>query len=200
MKINIESNTPRSTVADFLARTWWLMAVRGLIAILFGVIAFIAPAVTILTLVYLFGAFAIANGILSLVLAFKAPKGSRLGGLVFGGILGIIAGFVAFLMPAITALSLVILVGAWAIATGVMEIVAAVKLRKVITDEWLLVLAGMASIAFGLIVFFLPGAGALALTWWIGAYAIAFGAVLVILAFKMRHLKDEFGPTTPRMA
>jgi uncharacterized membrane protein HdeD (DUF308 family) len=200
MNTDIEVITLRGTVADFLARSWWLMAIRGLIAVLFGVIAFIAPGVTMLTIVFLFGTFAIANGILSLVVAFKAPKGSRLGGLIFGGIVGIIAGAIAFLVPGLTALSLVILVGAWAIATGVMEIVAAVKLRKVITNEWLLVLAGVASIAFGVIVFFLPTAGALALTWWIGAYAIAFGVLLIILAFKMKHWKDELSVATPRMA
>jgi uncharacterized membrane protein HdeD (DUF308 family) len=199
MNTYIEVNT-RGTVAEFLARSWWLMAIRGLIAVLFGVVAFIAPAVTILTLVYLFGAFAMANGIMSLVVAYKAPKGSRLGGLIFGGIIGLIAGAIAFLMPGITALSLVILVGAWAIATGVMEIVAAVKLRKVITNEWLLVLAGVASIAFGTIVFFVPTAGALALTWWIGAYAIFFGVLLIMLSFKMKHWKDDFTSATPRMA
>jgi uncharacterized membrane protein HdeD (DUF308 family) len=200
MNTNIEINAARGTVAEFLARSWWLMAIRGLIAVVFGVVAFIAPAITILTLVLLFGAFAMANGILSLILAYKAPKGSRLGGLIFGGILGIIAGLIAFLMPGITALSLVMLVGAWAILTGVMEIVAAVKLRKVITNEWLLVLAGIASIAFGVIVFFVPSAGALALTWWIGAYAIFFGALLIVLAFKMKHWKDEFSSSVVHMA
>jgi uncharacterized membrane protein HdeD (DUF308 family) len=198
--MNTDIDFSRGTVAEFLARSWWLMAIRGFVAVLFGVTAFIAPKVTILTLVYLFGAFAMANGILSLIVAFKVPKGSRLGGLIFGGILGIIAGAVAFLMPEITALGLVILVGAWAIATGVMEIVAAVKLRKVITDEWLLVLAGVASIAFGTIVFFVPAAGALALTWWIGAYAIFFGVLLIMLSFKMKHWKDVFTSAMPRMA
>jgi uncharacterized membrane protein HdeD (DUF308 family) len=197
MKTYIEVNTSRGTVAEFLAQSWWLMAVRGLIAILFGVVAFIAPAVTILTLVFLFGAFAMANGILSLVVAYQAPKGSRLGSLIFGGILGIIAGLIAFLMPGITALSLVILVAAWAITTGIMEIVLAVKLRKVITNEWLLVLAGVASLAFGVTVLFLPGVGALALTWWIGAYAVAFGVLLIILSIKMKHWKDEFSAGHP---
>jgi len=200
MSTYIEVNASRGTIAEFLAQSWWLMAIRGLIAVIFGVVAFLAPAVTILTLVFLFGAFAIANGILSLVLAYKLPKGSRLGGLIFGGILGIIAGIIAFVMPGITALSLVILVGAWAIVTGIMEIVAAVKLRKVITNEWLLVLAGVASISFGAIVFFLPIAGALALAWWIGAYAFAFGVLLIILAFKMRHWSAEFSSATPRPA
>jgi uncharacterized membrane protein HdeD (DUF308 family) len=192
MTTYIETSTTRGAVAEFLAQSWWLMAIRGLIAVLFGVVAFIAPIVTLLTLVFLFGAFAIANGILSLVLAYQAPKGSRLGGLIFGGILGIIAGLIAFLLPGITAFSLVILVGAWAMTTGVMEIVAAVKLRKIISNEWLLVLAGLASVAFGAIIFLMPAAGALALTWWIGAYAIAFGALLIVLSFKMKHWKDEF--------
>lgn len=198
--MNTDIDFSRGTVADSLARSWWLMAARGLIAILFGVVAFIAPAVTILTLVYLFGTFAIANGIMSLVVAYKAPKRSRLGGLIFGGVIGIIAGAIAILMPGLTALSLLMLIGAWAIATGIMEIVAAVKLRKVITNEWLLVLAGGASIAFGAMVFFVPAAAALALTWWIGAYAILFGVLLISLAFKMRHWKNEFTSATPRMA
>lgn len=199
MNTYIEVDT-RGTVADFFARSWWLAAIRDVIAVLFGVVAFIAPAVTILTLVYFFAAFAVANGVMSLVVAFKAPKGSRLGGLILGGIIGLIAGAIAFLMPGITALSIVILIGAWAILTGVMEIVAAVKLRKVITNEWLLVLAGIASIAFGAIIFIVPAVGALALTWWIGAYAIFFGVLLIILAFKMKHWKGDFTSATPRMA
>lgn len=198
--MNTDIDSSHGTAAGFLAQSWWLMAIRGLIAILFGMVAFIAPAITLLTFVYLFGAFAMANGIMSLVVAYKAPKGSRLGGLIFGGVLGIIAGALAFLMPGITALGLVILIGAWAIATGVMEIVAAVKLRKVITNEWLLILAGVASVAFGTIVFFVPTAGALALTWWIGAYAILFGVLLIMLSFRMKHWKDEFASATPRMA
>jgi uncharacterized membrane protein HdeD (DUF308 family) len=200
MTTTSDINTTGASVADLLARNWWLLALRGLVAVIFGVLAFVWPEVTILTLVYLFGAYAMANGILAFVVAYKAPKGySRLGSLIVGGVISIAAGIIAFLLPEITALGLVILIAAWAIVTGVLEIVAAMRLRKVITNEWLLVLAGIASIAFGVVAFFMPSASALALMWWIGAYTLAFGVLLLVLAFRMRHWKG-FSPTAPRMA
>ncbi len=103
-------------------------------------------------------------------------------------------------MPRITALGLLILIAAWAIVNGIMEIVAAIKLRKVITNEWLLVLAGLASIVFGVLLFLLPGPGALILVWWIGSFALVFGILLMILAFKMRGLKGFTTATIPRTA
>ena len=133
------------TVVDTFRLNWWLLALRGLIAVVFGVLAFMWPGATLITLVWLFGAFAMVNGILSLVLAAKTPKGyPRVGSLILGGLLGILAGFLAFVMPGITALGLLILIAAWAIVTGVMELVAAVRLRKIITNEWLLILAAIA--------------------------------------------------------
>src|SRR5207253_8282059 len=133
------------TVADTLGRNWWLLALRGLAAVVFGVLAFVWPGATLITLVWLFGAFALTNGILSLVLAAKTPKDyPKVGSLILGGLLGILAGLLAFVMPGITALDLLILIMAWAIVTGVMELVAAVRLRKIIANEWLLVLAGIA--------------------------------------------------------
>ena len=173
-----------------LKLNWWLLALRGLVAVLFGVLAFMWPGATLITLVWLFGAFALVNGILSLVLAAKTPKGyPKVGSLIFGGLLGILAGLLAFVMPGITALGLLILIAAWAIVTGIMELVAAVKLRKIINDEWLLVLAGIASVVFGVILLFQPAAGALALIWLIGAWAFVFGILLMILAFRMRNWK-----------
>ncbi len=143
-----------------------------------------------ITLVWLFGAFALVNGILSLVLAAKTPKGyPKVGSLIFGGLLGILAGLLAFVMPGITALGLLILIAAWAIVTGIMELVAAVKLRKIINNEWLLVLAGIASVVFGVLLLFQPAAGALVLIWWIGAWALLSGILLMILAFRMRNWK-----------
>ena len=159
-------------------------------AVLFGVLAFMWPGATLITLVWLFGAFALVNGILSLVLATKAPKGyPKVGSLIFGGLLGILAGLLAFVMPGITALGLLILIAAWAIVTGIMELVAAVKLRKIINNEWLLVLAGIASVVFGVLLLFQPAAGALVLIWWIGAWALLSGILLMILAFRMRNWK-----------
>src|ERR1700737_1124 len=179
-----------ATVVHTFKLNWWLLALRGLVAVLFGVLALMWPGATLITLVWLFGAFALANGILSLVLAAKAPKGyPRFGSLIFGGLLGILAGLVTFVMPGITALGLLILIAAWALVTGILEIIAAIRLRKIITNEWLLILAGIASVAFGVILFLQPAAGALALIWWIGAWALIFGILLIVLAFRMRNWK-----------
>jgi uncharacterized membrane protein HdeD (DUF308 family) len=179
-----------ATMVHTLKLNWWLLALRGLVAVLFGVLAFMWPGATLITLVWLFGAFALVNGILSLVLAAKTPKGyPKVGSLIFGGLLGILAGLLAFVMPGITALGLLILIAAWAIVTGIMELVAAVRLRKIINNEWLLVLAGIASVVFGVILLFQPAAGALALIWLIGAWALLSGILLMILAFRMRNWK-----------
>ena len=179
-----------ATVVETLQLNWWLLALRGLVAVLFGVLAFVWPGITLITLVWLFGAFALVNGLLSLVLAAKAPKGyPRLGSLIFGGLLGILAGLVTFVMPGITALGLLILIAAWALVTGILEIIAAIRLRKIITNEWLLILAGIASVAFGVILLLRPAAGALALIWWFGAWALIFGILMIVLALRMRNWK-----------
>jgi uncharacterized membrane protein HdeD (DUF308 family) len=179
-----------ATMVDTFRLNWWLLALRGLVAVLFGVLAFVWPGATLITLVWLFGAFALVNGLLSLILAAKAPKGyPRIGSLILGGLLGILAGLLTFVMPGITALGLLMLIAAWAIVTGIMEVVAAIRLRKIIANEWLLILAGIASIAFGVILFLRPAAGALALIWWIGAWALIFGILLIVLAFRMRNWK-----------
>jgi len=192
--INDDINAAEALVADTFTRNWWLLAIRGLAAVLFGVLAFMWPGLTLLTLVFLFGIYAVVNGVLALAVAYKARKGyPRFGALVIEGVLSIVAGVIAFAMPGITALSLLILIACWAIVTGVFEIVAAVRLRKAVTHEWLLVIAGIASIAFGVLVMIMPGAGALALVWWIGAYTFAFGVLLMLLAFRMRHWKS-MGP------
>jgi uncharacterized membrane protein HdeD (DUF308 family) len=164
---------------------------RGLAAIIFGILAFIWPAITLLGLMILFGAFAFVNGILSLMLAAKAPKGyPRFGSLILGGILGIIAGVVTFFWPALTAAGLLILIAAWAILTGILEIVAAIRLRKEIVNEWLLALVGILSVIFGVLLLLQPAAGAVVLIWWIGAYALVFGILLLILAFRVRSWKN----------
>src|SRR6266850_3802387 len=186
---NVQTSEP-ATVVHTLKLNWWLLALRGLVAVVFGVLALMWPGATLLTLVWLFGAFALMNGILSLILAAKTPKGyPKVGSLILGGLLGILAGLLTFVMPSITALGLLILIAAWAILTGIMELVAAVRLRKIISNEWLLVLAGIASVIFGVILLIQPAAGALVLIWWIGAWALLFGILLMILAFRMRNWK-----------
>jgi uncharacterized membrane protein HdeD (DUF308 family) len=186
-----------ATVVHTFRLNWWLLALRGLVAMLFGVLAFMWPGATLITLVWLFGAFALVNGILSLVLAAKTKGYPKVGSLIFGGLLGILAGLLAFVMPGITALGLLILIAAWAIVTGIMELVAAVRLRKIINNEWLLVLAGIASVVFGILLLFQPAAGALVLIWWIGAWALLSGILLMILAFRMRNWKGLIAVGTP---
>jgi uncharacterized membrane protein HdeD (DUF308 family) len=188
MNGDIDLTAASGTLAELLRRHWWLLALRGLAAVLFGILAFAWPGLTIFWLVCFFGAYALINGILSFVLAAKAPKGSGIVGLVLGGLLSVAAGLVTFFWPALTALGLLILIAWWAIFNGIMEIVSAIRLRKVIRNEWLLVLAGVASIVFGVLLLLQPAVGALVLIWWIGAWALFFGVLLMALAFRMRHL------------
>ena len=193
-------NEAESHSSNSLAHNWWMLALRGLVAIVFGVLAFVLPGMTLLTLVFLFGVYAIVNGVLALVHAFSAPKGyPRFGALIFTGIISIAAGVLAFVWPGITALSLVLLIAAWAIVNGVFEIATAIRLRRVIEHEWLLALAGILSVLLGIVMLLQPGAGALALVWWIGGFAIAFGVLLVALAFRVRRAGPavHFHPATP---
>lgn len=173
---------------ESLARNWWAVGIRGIAAIIFGVLAFIWPDITLIALALLFGAYALVDGVLSLVAAIRGVPRVAQGRwlLALEGILGIAAGILAFIWPDITALVLLLLIGAWAIVTGVLEIIAAVRLRREIEGEWVLALAGLASIVFGALVFINPSAGALAVVWLIGAYAIIFGIALLVLAWRLR--------------
>jgi uncharacterized membrane protein HdeD (DUF308 family) len=175
---------------DILAHNWWAIALRGLFAVLFGIAAFVWPALTLAILVILWGAYALVDGLLNLAAAVRAAQMKMTWWpLVLEGILGIAAGVVAFLWPGITALALLYLIAAWAILTGIVEIIAAVRLRNVISGEWLMALAGLLSIIFGVILIAAPGAGALAVVWTIGAYALVFGIVLIALGFRLRGLQ-----------
>lgn len=181
-------NATENHISNTLSQHWWMLAVRGVVAIIFGVLAFALPGMTLLTLVLLFGAYAFINGVLALIHALSAPKGyPRFGGLLFTGIISLAAGVLAFAWPGITALSLVVLIAAWAIVNGIFEIATAIRLRQVIQHEWLLALAGVLSVLLGLVMLVQPGVGALALIWWIGAFAVAFGVLLVVLSFRVRR-------------
>ncbi len=177
--------------ADLLARNWWAVALRGVAAIVFGVLAFVMPGITLLVLVMLFGAYAIVEGVLNLIAAVRGRAGTPWWALVLEGIVSIAAGVIAFAVPGLTALALLYIIGAWAVVTGVLEIVAAVRLRNRITGEFWLALSGVLSVAFGVLLFVAPVAGALAVVFWIGAYAVVFGAVLVALAFRLRRWRAE---------
>lgn len=168
-------------------RAWWLVALRGVAAVVFGVLAFVWPAVTILALVVLWGAYALADGILSFIAAFRVRERSKpMWALLLIGVLGVAAGIVTFLWPGITALALLMLIAAWAFVTGIFQIVAAIRLRKEIKHEWLLALSGALSVAFGVLMLLSPGAGALAMLWVIAAYAIVFGVLLIVLGFRLK--------------
>jgi uncharacterized membrane protein HdeD (DUF308 family) len=178
--------TPRPML-HALAKAWWLVLLRGILSIAFGVLAFVWPAITLFALVALYGAFALVDGILALVGAFTGRlKPMPAWWLVLVGIAGIAAGIVTFLWPGITAIVLVMFIGAWAIVHGVFEIIGAIQLRKEIENEWWLILSGVLSVIFGLVVMAMPGAGALGLIWAIAAYSIAFGITWVMLAFRLR--------------
>ena len=183
-----------------LSHNWWILALQGLLAMLFGVLAFVLPKMTLLTLVFLFGAYALANGVLALGHAFSSPKGyPRFGALIASGLISIAAGVLAFVWPGITALSLVLIIAAWAIVNGIFEIAMAVRLRRVLNREWMLALAGVLSILLGVVIAFRPAAGALALLWWIGGVAIVFGVLLLALGFRLRRglLADSMQPAMP---
>jgi uncharacterized membrane protein HdeD (DUF308 family) len=173
---------------ESLARNWWAVGIRGIAAIIFGVLAFVWPGITLIALALLFGAYALVDGVLSLVAAIRGVPGAASGRwmLLLEGVLGIAAGILAFIWPDLTALVLLLLIGAWAIVTGVLEIIAAIRLRREIEGEWVLALAGLASIVFGALVYINPSAGALAVVWLIGAYAIVFGIALLVLAWRLR--------------
>jgi uncharacterized membrane protein HdeD (DUF308 family) len=173
-----------------LARNWWLLLLRGVAAIVFGVLAFLWPGVTLLTLVFFYGAYVLVDGALALWAAV-----TRAGGmaprwwLALVGVLGVVAGLLTFFWPGVTALVLIMFMGAWSLVRGVFEIVGAIQLRKEIDNEWMLILGGVLSVIFGLGVMLLPGAGALALIWVIAIYAVAFGIVTVLFALRLRkHL------------
>jgi uncharacterized membrane protein HdeD (DUF308 family) len=172
---------------DRMSRDWWIIALQGVAAIAFGVLALVWPSITLLALVYLFAAYALVDGVLALVRGFRRGGG---GGIdwwqVVLGIVAIAAGVIAFAAPDITAYALLLVIAAWAIASGALELVAAYQLREVIRREWLLVLDGVISILFGVALIAFPSAGALAVVWLIGAYAIASGIIMLVLAFRMR--------------
>jgi uncharacterized membrane protein HdeD (DUF308 family) len=167
---------------------WWALALRAAAAILLGIVALVSPIVTLATLVTLFGVYAIADGVLAIVAAVRGVRNHDHWGWMFvEGIIGVAAGAVAIVDPAIGALAFTWLVAAWALVTGAFEIAAAVKLRRIMSGEWLLALAGVLSVILGIVVAALPGLGAVLLVTWIGAYAIVYGVVTLALAWRIRQ-------------
>ena len=178
---------------ETLKRHWWVPVLRGIAAVLFGIMAFVYPGLTVAVLVLLFGAWILVDGVFRVIGAIGHRASDKEWGFdLIIGIMGIIIGFLTFHAPRITALALIIYIAAWALMIGATEIALAIKLRREIKGEWFLILMGLLSIAFAMMLLWNPLPGALALVWLIGSYAIAFGILAVILGFRLRSL-----PTLP---
>jgi uncharacterized membrane protein HdeD (DUF308 family) len=175
-----------------LAQNWWAVALRGAFAVLFGALAIALPGITLTALILLWGIYAIVDGAFAIVSGVRAGRRQeRWGALIVEGIADIIAGAIAVFLPAVAAVAFVYLFALWAFVTGIIEIVAAIRLRREIAGEWLLGLTGVLSVLLGIYVAVFPGIGLLALVWMIGGYAIVFGIILIALALRLRRVAGE---------
>jgi uncharacterized membrane protein HdeD (DUF308 family) len=185
-------NTIEDHFASLLSRAWWLLLLRGLIAIAFGVLTWRHPGLSLAALILLFGFYALFDGILDAGTAlFGGHDQDHRWTLFLGGLVGIGIGLITLSSPGLTAFALLFYVAIWAIARGVLEIVAAIRLRQEIHGEWLLILGGLASVALGVMLIAQPAAGALTVLWLIGGYALVFGVISVMLAFRARSFSHE---------
>lgn len=179
-----------------LTRNWWALALRGIAAIIFGVLAFIWPGLTLLVFVTLFAFYAIIDGIFATMAAVRGQSTEeKWWALLLEGVLGITAGALALFLPGITALILLYIIAFRSLIFGIFEIVTAIRLRREISNEWMAVLSGVASVLFGVLLLLFPGAGALAVIFWIGAYAVIFGVLLLGLGIRLR----AHGRTSPAL-
>ena len=169
-----------------LSHNWWTLVLRGLAAVLFGILAYVWPDITFTVLVLFFGAYALWDGVFALIGAFRTQS-ERRWILVLEGLVGIAAGLVTFFWPGAATLAILTIIAAWAIVTGVFEIIGAIRLRKEIEGEWFLLLSGLLSVLFGIALVIWPVAGLVAVTWMIGAYAIVFGILLIVLGIRLRN-------------
>jgi uncharacterized membrane protein HdeD (DUF308 family) len=183
-----------AAMSAILAQNWWAVVLRGVCGVIFGLIALFMPGATILGLVLLFSAYLLADGVFGIVAAIRAAsRHERWGLLLLEGIVNIAVGALALVWPGLTALAFLLMVAGWARVTGVLEIVAAFKLH-VEYGRWWLVLGGLASVVFGVLLVIAPLAGLVVPTWWLGAYALVFGIMLLVLGFRLRAKKEEAPP------
>lgn len=176
-----------SLMVHALAKNWWLILLRGICAVIFGLLTFAWPGVTLAILVLFYGGFAFADGVLALIAAITGGNKTPRWWLAMVGLLGIAVGIVTLMMPGMTALVLLYFIAFWAITIGSMQIAGAIRLRKEIDNEWMLIASGIISVLFGLILIVSPGAGALGLLFVIGVYAVIHGIVLITLAMRLRR-------------
>jgi uncharacterized membrane protein HdeD (DUF308 family) len=181
-------------MAADLARNWWLLALRGVSGIVFGIVAFVWPESTLAALVLVFGAYVFVDGILAVVAGIDMRRlMNRWWLIVLEGVAGIILGVLTFRSPDITALVLLTLIAAWSVLTGVLEIATAVRIRTMIANEWLLILSGVVSIAFGVLLIARPTSGAISIVWLLGGYALLFGILTLMLAMRVRGMRGSIG-------
>ena len=174
------------------AQNWWAIVLRGVAAVLFGLAAIFLPGITLVVLIAIFGAYVLIDGVFALIGAWRAAQHNQQWWvLALEGVAGIVFGLLTFFWPGITALVLLYFIAAWAIITGALEIGQAIRLRREIDNEWMLVLAGLASLVFGVLIAVMPGAGALAIVWIIGVYALVFGILLIALGIRLRGMQEQ---------
>jgi len=177
---------------DHLRGNWGWVALRGVAALIFGILAFVWPAATLLVLALFWGAYVFCDGIFSLVAGFRMrDQGKPMWSLLLIGVLGIAAGLITFFAPGITAVALLVFIAVWAILMGIFQVVTAIRVRKTIDHEWLLIVSGVVSILFGLVLLFSPAAGLIALVWVVGGYAVVFGLLQIGVALRLRKLGPQ---------
>jgi uncharacterized membrane protein HdeD (DUF308 family) len=189
---NSASDTRSNSAGETLVQNWWLFTLRGILGILFGIIALIFPGATILSLVIFFSAYMLVDGVAGIISAVRAirRKEDRWGLLIFEGLLNIAVGIAAFLWPGLTVVAFVWLIAAWAIVSGGLMTTAGFRLNME-HGRWWMVLGGLLSLAYGILLIITPFIGAIVLTWWLGAYALVFGIALVVFSFKLRSRQHE---------
>jgi uncharacterized membrane protein HdeD (DUF308 family) len=174
-------------MAQVLIGNWWVLAIRGVFAIIFAVIAFLWPGITAAALVVLFGAYALVDGVFAIIAGVRAARHhGRSGPLLLEGILDLVIAAIVFFWPVEALVAIVYFIAIWAVITGIALIAAGIALIR-LAGEWLLVLSGIISLLLGIILFVQPGAGVVALSWWLGIYALLFGIALIAAAFRLRH-------------
>jgi uncharacterized membrane protein HdeD (DUF308 family) len=196
--MNSPSDVQSHTAGDLLTQNWWLFTLRGVLGIIFGLIALIFPGATILSLVIFFSAYMLVDGVFGVISAVRAirRKEDRWGLLIFEGLLNIAVGIAAFLWPGLTVIAFVWLIAAWAIVSGGLMTAAGFRLNMD-HGRWWMVLGGLLSLAYGVLLTITPFIGAIVLAWWLGAYALVFGVALLVFSFKLRSRQHERASPTP---
>ncbi len=187
----------KDDMSSLLAHNWWMVALRGLVAMLFGLTALLLPDITLTVLVLLFGAYVLLDGVLTIAAGIANRAGEERWWVLLEGITGAVIGVAIIIWPGIKEFVLLYLIALWAIVTGILEILTAIELRKEIEGKWFLALSGLVSLILGVLVALQPAAGVLAIIWMLRLYAIVFGVLLLLLAFRLRDVNNRLDSRVP---